>query len=172
MLLNYAVGEDSWQSLGQQGDQTSQSWRKPTLNIHWKDWCWSWNSNTLASWCKEPTHDAGKGWGQEEKGTREDEIIGWHHQFNGHEFEQTQGDSKGQRSLACGHNWTTATNTIIQNIFTGLKIPCASSLPLSILTTPGNHKSFYFPHSFALSRTSYSWNHTVRSLFRLTSFTP
>ena len=29
---------------------------KSTLNIHWKDWCWSWSSNTLATWCKEPTH--------------------------------------------------------------------------------------------------------------------
>ena len=43
-------------SLGQQGDQTSQSWRKSTLNIHWKDWCWSWSSNTLATWCEEPIH--------------------------------------------------------------------------------------------------------------------
>ena len=29
---------------------------KSTLNIHWKDWCWSWSSNTLATWCEEPTH--------------------------------------------------------------------------------------------------------------------
>ena len=56
MLLNHGVGEDSWESLGLQGDQTSQSWRKSVLNIHWKDWCWSWNSNTLVTWCKELTH--------------------------------------------------------------------------------------------------------------------
>ena len=37
-------------------DQTSQSWRKSTLNIHLKDWCWSWSPNTLATWCEEPTH--------------------------------------------------------------------------------------------------------------------
>ena len=55
MLLNCGVG-DSWESLGLQGDQTSQSQRKLVLNIHWKDWCWSWNSNTLATWCKELTH--------------------------------------------------------------------------------------------------------------------
>ena len=54
MLLNCAVGEDSWESLGLQGDQTKSS-RKSVLNIHWKDWCWSWNSNTLATWCKELT---------------------------------------------------------------------------------------------------------------------
>ena len=41
---------------GLQGDQASQSWRKSVLNIHWKDWCWSWNSNTFATWCEELTH--------------------------------------------------------------------------------------------------------------------
>ena len=56
MLLNCGVGEDSWESLGLQRDQTSQSWRKSVLNVHWKDWRWSWSSNTLASWCKELTH--------------------------------------------------------------------------------------------------------------------
>ena len=56
MLLNCDVGEDSWESLGLQGDPTSPSWRKSVLNIHWKDWCWSWNSNTLAVWCEELTH--------------------------------------------------------------------------------------------------------------------
>ena len=56
MLLNSGVGEDSWESLGQQGEPTSPFWRKSDLNIHWKDWCWSWNSNTLATWCEELTH--------------------------------------------------------------------------------------------------------------------
>ena len=41
---------------GLQGEPTSQSWRKSALNIHWKVWCWSWNSNTLATWWEEPTH--------------------------------------------------------------------------------------------------------------------
>ena len=44
-------GEDSWESLGLQGGPTSPSYRKSVLNIHCKDWCWSWNSNTLATWC-------------------------------------------------------------------------------------------------------------------------
>ena len=56
MLLNCCVGEDSWESLGLQGDPTSPPWRKSVLNIHWKDWCWSWNSNTLATWCEELTY--------------------------------------------------------------------------------------------------------------------
>ena len=56
MLLNCGVGKDSWESLGLQGDPISPSYRKSELNIHWKDWCWSWNSNTLATWCEELTH--------------------------------------------------------------------------------------------------------------------
>ena len=47
---------------------------------------------------KDP--DAGKVWRQEEKGTTEDEMVGWHHWLNGHEFEQASGDSEGQGSLA------------------------------------------------------------------------
>ena len=56
MLLNCGVGEDSWESLGLQGDLTRPSKKKSVLNIHSKDWCWSWNSNTLATWCEELTH--------------------------------------------------------------------------------------------------------------------
>ena len=52
---------------------------------------------------KDP--DAGKDWRQEEKGTPEDEMVGWHHWLDGHEFEQTLGDSRGQRSLACYSPW-------------------------------------------------------------------
>ena len=56
ILLNCVAGEDTWKSLGNQGIQTSHSYRKSTLNIHWKDWCWSWSSNTLVTWFEEPTH--------------------------------------------------------------------------------------------------------------------
>ena len=48
---------------------------------------------------KDP--DAGKDGGQEEKGTTEDEMVGWHHQLNGHEFEQAPGDGEGQGGLVC-----------------------------------------------------------------------
>ena len=47
---------------------------------------------------KDP--DAGKDWGQEEKGTTEDEMIGWNHWLNGHEFEQAPAVGSGQGSLA------------------------------------------------------------------------
>ena len=56
MLLNCDVGEDSWKPLGLQGDPINPSWRRSVLNIHWKDWYGSWNSNTLATWFEELTH--------------------------------------------------------------------------------------------------------------------
>jgi len=49
--------------------------------------------------------NAGRDGGQEEKGSMGDEMVGWHHQLNGHEFEQTPGDSEGQRSLVCCSPW-------------------------------------------------------------------
>ena len=52
---------------------------------------------------KDP--DAGRDWGQEEKGTREDEMVGWHHRLVGHEFEQVPGVGDGQGSLACCSPW-------------------------------------------------------------------
>ena len=49
--------------------------------------------------------DAGKDWGQEEKGATGDEMVGWHHRLNEHEFKQIPGDSEGQGSLACCSPW-------------------------------------------------------------------
>ena len=56
MLLNYGVGEDSWESLVLQGDPTSPFWRRSALELLWREWCWSWNSSTLATSCEELTH--------------------------------------------------------------------------------------------------------------------
>ena len=76
MLLNTGVGEDSWESLGLQGDPTSQSQRKSVLNILWKDWCWSWSSNTLATWCRELTHWE-RSWCWERLKAGEGDNRGW-----------------------------------------------------------------------------------------------
>ena len=56
MLLNCGIGEDSWESLGLQGDPTSPSLRRSVLGVNWTDWHWSWNSSTLATWWEELTH--------------------------------------------------------------------------------------------------------------------
>ena len=52
---------------------------------------------------KDP--DAGKDWRKEEKGTTEDDMVGWHHQLNGHEFEQALGIGDGQGSWVCCSPW-------------------------------------------------------------------
>ena len=49
--------------------------------------------------------DAGRDLGQEEKGMTEDEMAGWHHRLNGHEFERTPGVGDGQGGLACCNSW-------------------------------------------------------------------
>ena len=109
MLLNCGVGEDSWESLGLQGDPTSPSLRKSALNIHWKDWGWTetpilWppDVKNCLIW-KDP--DAGKDWGQEEKGTTEDKMVRWHHWLNGHGFRWTRGVGDGQEDLVCCGSW-------------------------------------------------------------------
>ena len=83
----------------------NQPWRF----IHWKDSCCSSSSNTLATWCKEQTHWQ-RPWCWERlkakgEGVAEDEMVRWHHQINGHEFEQTPGESGGQRSVVWYSPW-------------------------------------------------------------------
>ena len=57
------------------------------------------------SWPIGKDSDAGRDWGQEEKGTTEDEMAGWHHRLDEHEFEWTPGVGVGQGGLACCDSW-------------------------------------------------------------------
>ena len=57
------------------------------------------------NWLIRKDPDAGKDWGQEEKGMTEDEMLGWHHSLNGHESEQVPADGEGQGSLLCCSPW-------------------------------------------------------------------
>ena len=59
----------------------------------------------LKIWLIGKDLEAGKDWGWEEKGVIENEMVGWHHQLNEHEFEQILGDSEGQGSLVCCSPW-------------------------------------------------------------------
>ena len=109
MLLNCGVGEDSWNPLEIKEIQPvhpkgNQSWTfigrtdaKAEAPILWPPDVKSW-----LIW-KDP--DAGKDWGQEEKGMTEDEMAGWHYQLDGHEFEQTTGVGEKQGSLVCCSPW-------------------------------------------------------------------
>ena len=83
--------------------------KKSVLNIHWKDWCWSWTSNSLAISCEELTHWK-RLWCWERlraggEGMTKDEMAGWHHWLNGHEFEWTPGVGDGQGGLVCCDSW-------------------------------------------------------------------
>ena len=61
--------------------------------------------STWSTWLIGKDPDAGKDWMQEEKGMTEDEMVKWHHWFNGHEFEYTLGVNDGQGGLACFSPW-------------------------------------------------------------------
>ena len=109
MPLNGVAGEDSWMSLGWQGDQTSQCKARSTLNIHCKDWCWSWSS---VFWSSDANRrligkipDAVTDRGQKEKSVSEDEMAGRHPWCNEHELRQTPGDGEGQGGLVCCSPW-------------------------------------------------------------------
>ena len=67
------------------------------------------------SWLIRKVPNAGKDWRQEENGTTEDEMVGWHHRLNGHEFEQVLGDGDGQGSLACCSTWGRSTTEQLNN---------------------------------------------------------
>ena len=72
----------------------------PAINIYWN------LLSLLRVFSNESLDpDAGKDWRQEEKGTTEDEKVGWHHQLDGHEFEWTPGVGDGQGGLACCGSW-------------------------------------------------------------------
>ena len=59
----------------------------------------------VKSWLIGKDSDARRDWGQEEKGTTEDEMAGWHHRLDGREFVWTPGDGDGQGGLACCDSW-------------------------------------------------------------------
>ena len=83
-------GDQSWMFIGRTDveAETSILW-PPKMKI----------------WLTGKDPDAGKDWGQEEKGRTEDEMVGWHHQLNGHGFGWTPGVGDGQGGLACCSSW-------------------------------------------------------------------
>ena len=116
MLSNCGAREDTWESLGQQGDESPWRLTPRTVNLKEINPEYSLEGRMLklnlqylghlmqkADIRKDP--DAGKDWGQEGKGATENEMVGWHHWHNGHESEQTPGDSEEQGSLACCSSW-------------------------------------------------------------------
>ena len=86
-------------------------------DIHWKDWSLKLQYFGHLMWRTDSFEDpeAGKD-GRREKGTTEDEMVGWHYQLNGHEFEQTPGVGDGQGSLACCSTWGSKVSDAIERL--------------------------------------------------------
>ena len=106
-VFDSCIEEDSWKSLGQQGDQIShskgnQSWIFTERTDTESPILWALNAK---NWLIRKYPDAGKVWRQGEKGTTEDELVGWHHGPNGHEFEQALGVVDRQGSLVWCSPW-------------------------------------------------------------------
>ena len=110
MLLNCGVGEDSWEPLGLQGDQTSQPWKGN------QPWILSGKTDAedeapillpadMNSQLFGKDLDAGKDGRQKEMRVTKDQMLGWHHWFNGHELGQTPLYGEEQGGLACCLPW-------------------------------------------------------------------
>ena len=107
-----------WESVSAHPDmhQLLQSWALLTSHPFFFFFNWSIVNYAKAetpvlwpphakSWLIGKDSDAGRGWGQEEKGTTEDEMAGWHHWLDGHESQWTLGVGDGQGDLACCDSW-------------------------------------------------------------------
>ena len=86
----YPKGDQSWIFIG----RTDAEAEAPIL----------WPPD-VKNWLLAKDPNAGEDWGQEEKGTTEDEMVGWHHRLNGHEFEQAPRVGDGQGSMVCCNPW-------------------------------------------------------------------
>ena len=110
MLLNFGVGEDSCESLGLTARRSNQFIIKKIspgcslegLILKLK---LQYFGHLMQRADSFEDCDAEKDWGQKEKGTTEDEMVGWHHRLNGHGFGWTTGVGDGQGGLACCDSW-------------------------------------------------------------------
>ena len=128
MLLNCGVGEDSWESFGLQGIQPvhpkgNQSWIFIGRTDAEADTPILWPPD-VKNWLIWKDPDVGKDWRRKEKGTTEDEMVGWHHQLNGHGFGWTPGVGDGQGgvlwfmgSQRVGYDWVNWTELKVGHSF-------------------------------------------------------
>ena len=100
-------GNQSWMFIG---------WTDAEATILWPP--------DVKSQLIEKDSDFGEDWKKEEKGAAEGEMVGWHHQLNGHEFEQTLGNSEGQGSLVCCSPWGRKDSDTTEQLNNNLFTPC------------------------------------------------
>ena len=108
----------------------------------------------VKSWLIGKDPDAGRDWGQEEEGTAEDEMAGWHHRLDGHEFEWTPGVGDGQGGLVCCDSWgrkdkpdmTERPNwTELKALWIGVEVPVSACRQVAVI---GNdHKAAALLHT-------------------------
>ena len=115
-LVPWTWAISSW--LLQQSAATTPYLGRGVSSHHRPSWPWTWSSSSrssciqaytapvlcpphVKSWLIGKDSDAGRDWGQEEEGTTEDEMVGWHHRLDEREFEWTPGDGYGQGGLVC-----------------------------------------------------------------------
>ena len=130
MLSNCGVGEDYWESLGLQGEQTSQSkWNQSWIFIGRTDaevpivW-----PSDVKNWLIRKDPDSGKDWRQEEKGTTEDEMVGWHHGLDGQEFEHPPRVGDEQGNLVCCSPWGCKESDMTERLNWTEDVNCSSSI--------------------------------------------
>ena len=140
----YPEGDQSWVFIGRTGVEAETPILWPPDSKSWLIW-------------KDP--DAGKDWGQEEKGPTEDEMVGWHHQLNGHGFGWTLEVGDGQGGLVCCGSWSRKELDMTEllnwtelwdnasSLLTSKDLPCAHSFGKVSLTSCGHLISLAEPSS-------------------------
>ena len=109
----------------------------------------------MRSWLIGKDSDAGRDWGQEEKGTTEDETAGWYHRLNGHEFEWTPGVGDGQGGLACCNSWGRKESDMTEQL--NWTEPLPNITQINIIHTANTLRIFLlllYNHSFQLLLTT------------------
>ena len=129
---------------------------------------------------KDP--DSGKDWKQEEKGMTEDEMVGWHHGFNGHEFEQTLGDGEEQGSLVCCSPWGHKKFDMTEHLKDNKFLPGKSHGQRSLVDySPWSHKELdttewlthaKFSGNILMIRASHGWRDTRQAHQETWTFRP
>ena len=119
------------------------------------------------SWLIGKDSDAGRGWGQEEKGMTEDKMAGWHHRLDGCEFEWTPGVGDGQGGLTCcnswghrvGHEWVTELNWTDMYGWFPLLFTWDYHKIVDQLYSNVKQKAFFLMSAFFLT---WHWGHRVK----------
>ena len=183
MLLNCGVGEDSWESIGLQGDQPVH----PKGNQFWifigrtdvkaeTSTLWPPGGKNRLIW-KDP--DAGKDWRHEEKGTTEDEMVGWQHWLIGYEFEEAPGVGDVQGSLACCSPWGPKESATIEQlnwndfpVYTNTNFKSISLNTNDRVKHSHSHENYICQITFSLSRFLFIHQTFIEHLVWTTAYAP